>query len=126
MRLTDLEPTFLTVSFPIDTWTVVDDLGTTSEKTGPRQHHHHVAELAGAQGVMFLCPKCTAAGGAGGVHQVLVWFRDRGVPAEAEPAPGRWVVSGSGYGDLTLSPSIDIKEGCKWHGYVTNGEVTNA
>ena len=26
--------------------------------------------------------------------------------------------------DITISPSIDMRSGCHWHGHVTNGEVT--
>jgi hypothetical protein len=83
-------------------------------------HLHDVQTFAEAQGVMFECPKCRR-------HSILIWFRDRGVPDEATPGPGRWIASGTGYDDLTLSPSINLDTpgttGCKWHGWVTGGEA---
>lgn len=73
-----------------------------------------------AQGVLFECPKC-------GAHSILAWFRGRGVPDDATPGPGRWTPSGTGFGDLTLKPSIDLSGGnptsCQWHGFVTNGDA---
>ena len=80
--------------------------------------HQDVATLAEAQGVEFLCP-C-------GDHHILVWFRDRDVPSTEEPGPARWTVeSGTGLRDLTLSPSIHLLSGCKWHGFVRGGEVVS-
>ena len=82
--------------------------------------------MAEAQGVIFLCPKC-------GEHYVLLWFKDRGVPDELKPGPGRWTPIGSGIADLSLSPSVDLSKnedgspatgGCKWHGWVKDGEAS--
>jgi hypothetical protein len=87
---------------------------------------HHPVDLANAQGVMFLCPKCFGAnGGNVGTHRVLSWFRGKGVPDDAKPGPGRWEVEGFGLNDLTLRPSIDLSTsgGCDWHGFVTNGSA---
>lgn len=74
-----------------------------------------VSSLQEAQGVTFVCP-------CGEGHSVLAWFRDRGVPAAAEPGPGRWVVDPSSRDleTLTLTPSIALP--C-WHGFVTRGEA---
>ena len=72
--------------------------------------------MADAQGILFLCPACVNKDG----HSLLVWFADRGVPAEALPAP-RWKATGTTFEDLSLSPSVNA--GC-WHGFVTNGEIT--
>lgn len=38
-----------------------------------------------------------------------------------------WEVSGDDFENLTVKPSIDFKVPniCSWHGYITNGEVTN-
>ena len=71
-----------------------------------------------AQGVFFRCPACTDG------HGIIAWFRDRGVPDEELPGPGRWAPVGTGIDDLTLMPSINVK-GC-WHGFVKDGEITNA
>jgi Family of unknown function (DUF6527) len=78
-----------------------------------------VDSLAEASGLMLDCPVCAGSK----AHSVLVYFRDRGVPAEAKPGPGRWSVAGSTFEDLTLTPSVDCGSGC-WHGFITKGEVT--
>lgn len=100
MKLTELEPQFVRAT----------ESGT-----------QDVAALVEAEGVRFWCPACKGTD----CHAVLVWFRDRGVPCMLVPGPGRWAVSGTGYHDLTLSPSVDLtrsRPSC-WHGFVTNGEV---
>lgn len=81
-------------------------------------------EFGEAQGVMFECPKCHS-------HSILCWFL--GVPEHIDPKPGRWTATGTGLHDLTLGPrtpgglrSIQITSGCRWHGYITNGEVQDA
>jgi hypothetical protein len=81
MRLIDLEPQFLRYA----------DCGASLV---------HVDGLAEAQGIWFDCP-------VGDGHKVLVWFADRGVSPEAAPTP-RWRVPGTGYLDLTISPSINL------------------
>jgi hypothetical protein len=100
MKLLDLEPQFL-------------------RRADSGHRLDHVDELAEAQGIWFDCP-------AGDGHKVLVWFVDRGVPPEAAPTY-RWRVSGTGYLDLTISPSINLDVpgavGCRWHGFVVNGEA---
>lgn len=84
------------------------------------------ATLAEAQGVIFDCPVCKNPG-----HSIQVAFRDRGVldhhgTRGKDGQPTRWqVVAGTGFEDLTLSPSIDLtpwKPSC-WHGHITNGEI---
>lgn len=115
MRLADLRPQFLRY--------VIE---------GGRVSYHHVDTIAEAQGVSFLCPKCFAAnGGAAGTHLVICWSRSRGVPDDARPGPGRWLLNGTGYADLTLdgdgaSRSVALTGGCAWHGFITNGEATDA
>lgn len=104
MRLVALEPTFLRITSP-----------------GYRQE---VDSLAEAQGIRFWCPSSKCQDNA---HAVLCWFRDRGVSGAEPPGPGRWdVVSGTGYEDLSLSPSILITSGCMWHGFMRNGELVDA
>lgn len=91
---------------------------------------HHLPTIDGAQGILFICPKCMN-------HSIICWFKNpqnaQVVPDDAFPKPGRWAISGSIIDDLTLSPSIDLslvddehpKASCRcyWHGYVTNGDA---
>lgn len=104
MMLLNLEPQFLQI----------DGLG-----------YQYVNTLEEAQGILFVCPLCAArAGSNAGVHYVLCWFRDKGVPDDVLPGPGRWLASGSSYADLTLSPSINLPgEGCGWHGWLQGGDA---
>ncbi len=93
-----------------------------------------VPTLDQAQGIEFLCPGCFEKnGGAVGTHQIICWSRSRGTPDEVRPGPGRWKMTGTGFDDLTLDAdppnsarSVALTSGCRWHGYVTNGEVTDA
>lgn len=75
-----------------------------------------------AQGITFDCPKQSATHRS---HWILVWFKDREVPLEAEPLH-RWTAAGTSYDDLTLTPSIDatVKDPSCWHGFITNGAIT--
>lgn len=108
MRLAELEPQFVV-----------------REVREDGVYHVRTDALAQAQGVRFLCPKCFAAnGGAVGTHMVLCWAP--GVPADAEPGPGRWPMTGTSLEDLTLTPSIQLNGGCAWHGFVRDGEVIHA
>ena len=92
---------------------------------------HQVESLHEAQGIMFLCPKCFWENGCSkvGVHQVMCWFKDRGVPDEMDPRPGRWTPHGTGFHDLSFvgpgATSVLLTTGCQWHGHITCGEVTN-
>lgn len=109
IKLIELEPTFVKRESNTEFWEDVP--------------------IAEADGVMFLCPKCfQAKGGRIGTHMVLCWKPS--VPKEMKPGPGRWTFQGTGFADLTLNPSVnlDVNDGspCKWHGFVRNGEVTNA
>lgn len=115
MRLTELDPVFVSVTFEDD-----------------HQVSRPVKTLAEAQGVRFLCPKCFAAnGGAVGTHAVGCWSRSRGAPDHASPGPGRWTLDGTGVEDLTLNGdppgaarSVQLNGGCAWHGHITNGDAT--
>jgi len=85
---------------------------------------HLPLTLDNAQGLLFVCPKCHSAQGRPGSHSVLCWFRNRGVPDDETPGPGRWDVSGTGFDDLSLSPSVHLSgPGCGWHGFIRNGEI---
>jgi hypothetical protein len=139
MRLTDLQPQFLRHEVRMETYQVVDgDPDTWRERgcptrdvTGPRMYMPMVDKIEEAQGVEFLCPKCFAAnGGPVGTHIVVCWSRSRGVPDDASPGPGRWMLDGTGYSDLTLNAdppggarSVLLTAGCGAHFHVTAGEV---
>lgn len=85
---------------------------------------HRVGELVDAQAVKFMCPKCFEANeGAEGTHSILVSFEGRGVPADADYNP-RWAVSGTSLDDLALHPSVLLRSGCGWHGWVKNGDAS--
>ena len=110
MRLTELDPEWVRLT----------------ETPGTRRRGGEV-DITTAQGMIFLCPTCFQKnGGPVGTHSVLTWFRDRGVPDHEEPGPGRWAVTGTGFEDITLSPSIDISSNGdgEWHGFIQNGGVT--
>jgi len=117
VRLTDLEPTFLRI-----------------EQNSPRGERvfGETDTMQGADGVMFLCPKCFQANaGPVGTHVMICWRPH--VPLTFTPQPGRWEFAGTGYGDLTLNAppglsarSVQIQGGCLAHFHITNGEVTNA
>ena len=98
------------------------------------QHTHSFRRIelfSDADGIVFLCPKCYADRASNvGVHSVICWFRGH-VPDEAFPAPGRWTPAGTGLDDLTFVPgdppmatSVLLTGGCRWHGFVTNGDAT--
>jgi hypothetical protein len=114
MRLIDLEPRFYRVAAP-GRW-------------------QRVETISEAHGIRFLCPKCFKAnGGSVGTHSVICWSRSRGTPDDEPPLPGRWAIVGTGFEDLTLNAdppsgarSVALSGGCQWHGFVTNGDVTDA
>ena len=104
MKLTDLEPE----------WT----------KWISDTESRRVPTMAEADGLWFLCPKCFQTNeGNVGTHMVLCWKPH--VPQTTSPKPGRWMMTGTGFHDLTLSPSVHLSgEGCGWHGFIKNGEAT--
>lgn len=93
-------------------------------------HWKETDDLQSAQGIQFLCPKCFWENGCSdiGVHSVVCWFKDRGVPDTVHPLPGRWNPHGTGYDDLSFvgpgANSILLTAGCRWHGFIRCGEVT--
>jgi len=102
-----------------------------------------VSTLAEADGVEFQCPACAQGKEAGeetrhgrdrkffrGAHYVICWFRGK-VPDDLDPKPGRWTPSGTNLDDLTFVPgeppvsvSVLLTSGCRWHGFVRDGEAT--
>lgn len=125
MRLTDLEPEWV---FDFNPQThglrrAEDQHSTVHHGDGDDKPVEHTLTIANAQGVMFLCPACFVKnGGPRGTESVLCWFKGRSVPDDAVPGPGRWVASGTGFEDLTLSPSVNVANE-HWHGFVINGEI---
>lgn len=112
MRFIDLHPQFV-------------QLTRTSDPCA-RWPFHPVGTLAEADGVMFLCPvHFEKNGGASGTHSVICWFKNRDIPDELTPGPGRWEADcgEGGLATLTLTPSVDLGNG-DWHGFIKNGEVT--
>lgn len=95
---------------------------------GEGEYYAQVEKIEEADGVEFLCPKCWIENkGRVGTHMVLCW-RPR-VPQTVNPKPGRWEFQGTGLHDLTLvagSSSILLTSGCKWHGFIRGGIVTDA
>ena len=142
MRLSELNPEFLRFDVRTETWSeIVGDHRTwrqrgcpTVEVTGPRCFSKFVNSLEEAQGIMFACPLChnkRTRDGYEGSHSVMVAFANKGIIEEhccaMRNKEGRlvlWNVGGSGFDDLTITPSILIQGGCGWHGFVTNGEVS--
>lgn len=109
MKLTELDPQF-------HRYQTVDG----------REHIIPVATLAEAQGIQFDCPRCQPY-----PHGLMVTFEGRGALDHqgshgSKGQPTRWSVSGSGFDDLTLTPSIDATAGggCTFHGFITNGQVS--
>lgn len=98
----------------------------------PHSVFHPVKKLAEADRLVFLCPRCFAEnGGPKGTHRVAVDFEGRGTPDDAccrgrDGKAVRWAVSGKRLDDLTVSPSILMLSGCKWHGWVRNGQIVHA
>jgi hypothetical protein len=86
----------------------------------PDHYYEQVYNIADAQCVVFQCPQCLNTDG----HYVQCWFRERGVPDDETPG-GRWIASGTGLSDLTLTPSVHLSGpgGCGWHGFVTDGRA---
>lgn len=109
MRLTDLDPHFLKI-------------------LSEQSYQFEEVSFVEAQGVQFLCPKCFESNGRSniGVHWVICW--SEGVPQTTDPKPGRWILAGTSYEDLTLNASgqrsVKLMGGCNAHFLVTNGEVT--
>lgn len=97
--------------------------------------------VEGAQGVMFQCPLCAEACEPGeedgrrfvhGAHYIICWFRNPRnaprVPDDADPKPGRWNFEGDTIDALTFTgpeaASVLLTSGCRWHGFVRNGETS--
>lgn len=86
-----------------------------------------IDEIAGADGVHFLCPRCFRAnGGEVGTHWMLCWFEDK-VPDDIAPGPGRWKPQGTTIDTLSFVPgkkTCSVQVGNHLHGTVTAGAFT--
>jgi hypothetical protein len=98
---------------------------------GTSMQYTDTLDISNAHGIRFLCPKCMVTNrGEVGVHQVVCWANNRGVPADLQPGPGRWLFLGTGFNDLSFSNppgikvSVQITSGCCWHGIISVGEVS--
>jgi hypothetical protein len=51
-----------------------------------------------------------------------------GGPSIHHSSTGGWLRTGEDFETLTLTPSIQRADpnGCRWHGFITNGEIVNA
>lgn len=82
------------------------------------------AELRTGVGLMFKCP-CGAAHDE--YDRVFVAFANPidGKPPVINAKQPTWNRTGETIDDITLTPSIQRMDpgGCRWHGYVTNGEA---
>jgi len=121
MKLADLHPR----------WVGAGGEGVFNADGSPAPKRHGV-------GLSFDCPcaKCSAKRTGDFDNdfylRVFVGFEnpvDGGPPHD--PRPGaQWRRTGDTFETLTLTPSIQRHRvgegGCDWHGFVTNGEVTNA
>jgi hypothetical protein len=123
MRLLDLEPKFLRWALetaPASLGRKLPD-GTTQWGGFDSDTFHCAASLQEADGIEFDCPLCSD-------HRLHVYFQGRNVPPhlgkDSAGNTARWSASGTGFEDLTLQPSILVKYPCGWHGFVTNGEIT--
>lgn len=95
--------------------------------------------IEGAQGLVMYCP--CAYRDDNRAHGLIIPFANpRNAPAcpsgfgpiarkekpEDPDVHPRWTMSGEGFDNLTLTPSVDVggKGSSCWHGFITNGEVT--
>lgn len=85
------------------------------------KHGNPVPERSGVA-VSFLCP-------CGDGMRVCLMLRnplDGGAPLEGYENHN-WQRTGEAFESLTLTPSIQRADpgGCRWHGFITNGEIVN-
>lgn len=106
MKLAELEPAFLK-------W--ISD-----------REYQMTDQMAGADGLEFLCPVCFKANnGSVGTHGIICWTPK--VPQTTSPTPGRWNIQGTSLADITLvagSSSVSLPTApCRAHFFVRNGEI---
>lgn len=81
--------------------------------------------------IVFDCP--VHIGGECDRQRIWVPFEPPLDPGPLAQSPIHWARSGDSFDTLTLAPSIRYRDSDEngqlrehWHGFVTNGEVTNA
>lgn len=77
-------------------------------------------------GLTFECPHCrTQRIGVAFHRQGHEAIDDAAIIASNPEMSGRpiWTMTGTGFEDLTLTPSIDASAAGHWHGFVTAGEI---
>ena len=134
IMLIELKPQFIRYECRIEMGRYVnpkDPDGPVIEEERPHHYMINVNTLIEAQGIRFLCPLLFKKNkGSVGTSLILVYFHGRGVPEDQglnqEGKPVRWNVTGTGYNDLTLKPSIHEKSSNGWHGFITNGKAIDA
>jgi hypothetical protein len=100
MKLTDLNPIWI---------------GSGGE--GVFDKDHNPMPRREGMGIEFDCPIC------GDKHPCFVPFEN---PLDGGSPIGyshHWKRVGNTFENLTLTPSILRMDGCKWHGFVTKGEI---
>lgn len=110
MRLTELHPHFLKI---------------TTDRCG-RIGWQYVEHLQDADGLIFSCPACHDQIGLHGMHidhSIAIW---KPGTSPGIVGTGRWYMEGTGYVDLVVHPSIHIPDGCKWHGFISDGNIVSA
>lgn len=75
-------------------------------------------------GVVFACPFGPDAA-CGGYHGVPFANPPDGGPPDPWAKGQGWQRTGETFEDLTLTPSILDGGACRWHGFITCGEVTS-
>lgn len=68
-------------------------------------------------GLSFECPHCHT-------QRLVVFFAnpaDGGASANVDQP--KWHREGTGWADLTLTPSVDASKSGHWHGFITGGEI---
>jgi hypothetical protein len=74
-------------------------------------------------GMTFDCPHCrTQRIGVAFHHKGRELVEDQAIHAQ-NPDVKIWDMTGDGFEDMTLSPSIDTSAFGHWHGFITNGEI---
>ena len=132
MRLTELEPRFIQFAVTIAYACHGRKLDNGEIQWGGFEVDSFidVPTFAEAHGIIFICPlEFKKNNGVIGSHSVQVFFHGKPVPPHigknSQGQMVRWTATGTGFEDLTLTPSI-FENGnppC-WHGFITNGDVS--